>query len=163
MRIVVQKTELAPAIARVGWDAIRALRQLVSSELAQLDAPLREATALAAAELAENAIKYGLDGAPSPSIEVELRDGLVEVVAENTPASAADAETVRRILAKIARQADPEKLYVDAMARSAARSRPDSTRQGFQRIVAVAGFRLEAEEREQRLVIRARRAIGGSV
>jgi hypothetical protein len=141
------------------WDTVHDVRDALTERLGSLQQNLRDAIVIAAAELAENILKYSARGGKPPLLAVEVEDDRVVVRSENDVAHAEIADEVLAIVRKIQEHADPVGLYAEAIDARLAKGPQGATQQGFYRIAAVAEFELEARREGLRLFIKAERAI----
>jgi hypothetical protein len=99
------------------WQHVRDVRRQVTHALEALPAELRTAAEMTAAELVENAIKYGESVPDCPDVRLNLRvaDEAVTIEVSNGVRSGeALAEFLGRIEA-ISASADPERLYMERL------------------------------------------------
>jgi hypothetical protein len=138
------------------WEVVRDCRGRVAKSFGYLEREVEEALTVAVAELAENVIKYAaLEATEQPYVMVRVTPDSILVRSENAVRSDYDARLACRIVAKVAEETrgrDATLVYADAIERTLSSSRSHS-RQGFYRIVAVAGFQLRAERDGKRLTI----------
>jgi anti-sigma regulatory factor (Ser/Thr protein kinase) len=141
-----------------GWDAIEPLRGSVQACVKAVfpDPQLAERIALVAAELMENAIKYGAWGAPGDGsfcLQVSGAEGQVAIEVSN-PSEPGDPNVarLREELQRIAASPSPEEAFLKSV-RGVALKRRESL--GLARVAHEGGCDLTAEEAGGRLVVRA--------
>jgi hypothetical protein len=141
------------------WQLTRQIRSAVLVRLSAHDPNVREATALVASELAENAIKYGLNvDAQEPLVTIEVQPNMVRIRTLNASGEV-QAHSVLDTLARIAHHEDPGALYAEVIEKGIEEPRPGVSQQGFYRIAAVGGFSLEGKWRDGQLEIVAERRL----
>jgi hypothetical protein len=128
------------------WQHVRALREKVGEALSGQPAELESAAMIAAAELLENAVKYGDGDGSTASVRLvlSLSARSVRIAVSN---AASSPECVRELcsrLDEIARSRDPAALYLRRL--ETLLSVPgESGKLGLHRIVFECGFELRAE------------------
>lgn len=141
-----------------GWDAIEPLRASVQACVKAVfpDAQLADRIALVAAELMENAVKYGAwrargDGAFS--LQVSGTDAGVSIEVSN-PAEPGDPNVarLREELQRIAASPSPQEAFLKSVRGVALKRRGGI---GLARVAHEGGCDLSAEETGGRLVVRA--------
>lgn len=131
------------------WEGLRELRAQVGVHLADADDDLRDATVMAASELAENALKYGhpVPGAEASRLRIELRGDLLVLTCTSGVLDPSVAHSTLDRIAVI--QASPDKygLYVARMREMLSQERPAgaSTQLGLYRICGEGDFELHGE------------------
>jgi hypothetical protein len=89
------------------WSTVREVRNRVLNLLEDLPEGTRAASAMVAAELLENSIKYGESVAEAPQIDFsfEWTQSCIRITVSN---GASDGENVRRLLQRVREMADAE-------------------------------------------------------
>lgn len=141
------------------WDTVRNVRDALTQRLDGVPAVIRDGVVIAAAELAENILKYSAEGGTPPLLSVEIASDRAVVRSENDVRDAQIADDVLAIIGQIRGHADPIRLYAEAIEARLAKSGHGPTQQGFYRIAAVAEFALDARREGLRLFITAERRI----
>jgi hypothetical protein len=136
------------------WDRLRDLRHAVSEALAGYPDELRHASMMTASELAENALKYGLD----VRVSMDVRPATVSISVTNTVVSPDSVDEARKLISRVTREKDPEALYLSRMAELMEDSR-ETGRLGLYRVAGEGKFRLRCRYANQRLTITATREI----
>jgi hypothetical protein len=115
--------------------------------VSQCDLACRDAMVLAAAELAENVVKYGVkhDDPRAGAISVTLLGNVARLCATNAVASADDAKSVIDIVARLAAASSGgAELYRARMQELFINPGAQRARLGLIRLVFEGGFRLSA-------------------
>src|SRR5690348_7731323 len=96
------------------WDLVASVRQQVAAYLRDLDPELQDAAAMAASELVENAIKYGVPGVSGHGggeLQVERTANELRVRIQSGAQNAAAAHEVMQRILELQRSSDPNALY----------------------------------------------------
>ena len=135
------------------WTYISCVRRFLSSFflIGLADKERAEQISMVASELLENAIKYSSEESNHLKVEVERRDGVIDLAVEN-PAEPDQINVLRREFAIIS-AADPEEIYLKRM-EEAARSGGQS-RLGLIRIRYEAGAQLQLVAGDRNVAIHA--------
>ncbi|MGA9524323.1 MAG: hypothetical protein WBV82_22905 [Myxococcaceae bacterium] len=100
------------------WQHVREVRRQVADALQALPEEVREAAEMTAAELVENAVKYG-DSVPAcPDVRLNMRvaDEVISIEVANGVRSSSG--TFRELLGRleaISKSEDPERLYMERL------------------------------------------------
>jgi hypothetical protein len=136
------------------WERLRDVRQAVSDGLSKYPDELRLASMMTASELAENALKYGLD----VQVTMELRPRVVAIHVTNAVVSVERVAAARAQISRLARETDPASLYMARMA-ELLEDDNESGSLGLYRVAGEGKFRLSCTYRNRRLTITAKRKI----
>ncbi len=99
------------------WQHVREVRRQVVDALQTLPADVRQAAEMTAAELVENAIKYGVSVPACPEVQLTVRisdETLTIEVANGLGASASMGEFLSRLDA-LCKSDDKERLYMERL------------------------------------------------
>jgi hypothetical protein len=102
----------------LGWQHVREIRELVTSELAHLRADVRDAAAMTSSELLENAVKYA-DTSRLPhqgTFTLVHSENDLRIEISNAFASEDAVHELRGQIERISASADKEELYVTRLA-----------------------------------------------
>jgi hypothetical protein len=130
-----------------GDQGVAEARRFAELAVSSCDAACREAIALAASELAENAVKYGVQETDSGagSLSVGIRANVARLSVTNKVANAADARNVLAIVRRVsAPDAKPAELYRARLQTLFSTPRASRAELGLLRLVFEGGFRLTA-------------------
>jgi hypothetical protein len=141
------------------WDIVRTIRDTVAERLSSSPPALRDAVIIAAAELAENVLKYSAEDGVPPMLSVEMQHDRALVKSENDVGDAAKIDAVLALVERIRDHADPVRLYAESIEARLSGDPSDATQQGLYRIAAVAEFSIDARREGRRLFISAQRRI----
>ena len=145
------------------WDLLRDVRSRVGEHLKAADPDVRDAAVMAASELVENAIKYGVSGpdAPEPRIRIEERDGALEIRVSSGIRSAEAARSTIDRIELINRSADKMALYVNRLRELSEHPKRAGgpTQLGLYRVCGEGDFHLECQLEENVLHITATRRL----
>jgi hypothetical protein len=142
------------------WDWVESVRRRVEAGLANRPEELRSIAVIAAAELAENVVKYGnASGTVNAGIELEVDDEVLRLRSVNFVAKPEDAQQVMAIVDRIARASDPTELYHRRMQEMLDNADCSGSRLGFYRIAAECGLRLSHRYADGCLTITAERVL----
>jgi hypothetical protein len=128
------------------------------------DRPCREAIILAASELAENLVKYGVPSQDprASTITVGVHGNVARIRATNAVSSPADARSVIDIVARIsAPSSNPKELYRERLQELFSTPGAPRAQLGLLRLAFEGGFRLSASFQMPILEITAERPCNG--
>jgi hypothetical protein len=147
----------------LSWSWMSAVREMVSSGLANHDEHLREEVAMVASELAENVVKYGepVENAAAGSLQLVITENAVRVVSTNGVRSPERTRRLSETLKHI-REQDPRTLYLARMKELMANPGQSESRLGLLRIAFEGQFRLTHSYAGDVLTITAERPLPGS-
>ncbi len=137
------------------WPMVREIRNQILKLGILKNKKIAMATAIAASELLENAIKYG-----KPEIEIvcEMDSGVLTVSASNEIDKKADLENLKNHINNIKSADDPFDLYV-AMLEQVMEQQKNKSLLGLYRIAGEAKFMLDYVESDSRITVFARRRV----
>lgn len=144
-----------------GWRLISKLRQAILSakDMVPFGPEFTDATAIAAVELLENAVKHAEGSTNSDSIEVSLEtiEGEMVVTVSSNSSSEEDLEHLKNTIDKITK-GDAFGLYVARMKQI--QDKPDGySRLGLYRIAYETGFSLTYKVGKNQLTVIAKRKL----
>lgn len=143
------------------WSLVRKIRDEVFALLVDQPRNMRECAAMAASELAENALKYGIAVVDAPVARLDVRVTNQEIVIEvrNGIKEPEQAERVSAIVDRLESGASPEELYVQRLLDLLREPSMDESRLGLLRIAHEGEFRLECRSQGDTLLVRATRKL----
>lgn len=126
------------------WNIVRRIREDVKKALAAFPTELRDAGAMAASELIENAIKYAgsMERDAEISFKFQADQTRIYIAATNKVDSPANLSDLVDHIERISRAEDPKSLYIERLAFLINNPEAESTGLGLYRIAYEGAFDL---------------------
>jgi hypothetical protein len=128
------------------WRIVDRVRRNVRKTLAERPEEFRDAAAMTASELVENAVKYSASNGKGPSrirFEMAVDESRVRIAVSNRVASPENRAELRSAIERIREVGDPRFLFVGRMYDLMNRPVSERTRLGLYRIAYEGGFVLD--------------------
>lgn len=142
------------------WQRVREVRSRVAEVAAQLPVDVRDAAPMAAAELVENAIKYGesVPNCPDINVLVSITAERITIEVSNGASDRAALDELFQRVQQISQSDDRESLYIGRLTEML--STPGAGgKLGLYRIGFEGNFDLECHHADQILTVRATRTL----
>jgi anti-sigma regulatory factor (Ser/Thr protein kinase) len=138
------------------WQHVREVRDAVNASLAFAPHRIREAAAMAGAELVENAVKYGeeLPGMAAISFSISASDERVTMQVSNGSRDIAAVQELMQRVDRLRNAESPESLYLERL-EELMDDPTDSGQLGVYRIGFEARFKLACEYQESVVTVTA--------
>ena len=152
--------ELALQLPGGIWQRVREVRNRVAEVCAGLPADVRDAAPMVAAELVENAIKYGesVPGCPDINVLVSITDRRITIEVSNGASARGPLDELFERIDQITRSDDRESLYIGRLTEMLATPGAGG-KLGLYRIGFEGNFDLECHHADQILTVRATRTL----
>ncbi|MCB1190675.1 MAG: hypothetical protein H7A23_23145 [Leptospiraceae bacterium] len=143
------------------WSFVSAVRDKVKEELKEYDKEIVESGEIAASELIENAIKYGVSSEDAPVVEFKFKNEnkKIEICVVNGIESIGSIHTLIAFMEKIKNVTNKQELYIERLREILEQPTHTRSQLGLYRILYETEFDLTYEVKGNKLTVWAIRII----
>ncbi len=143
------------------WDIVKNIKDEIKRCFSSKETELLDATMMTAAELIENAVKYGGVTPDGVGVQFELKidDNRINIEVSNSVVSEENCKILEEHIEKINSSDNPAELYNQRLMELMENPKPGESQLGIYRIVYEGEFKLDYKYSDNKLIITARRDI----